>query len=1022
MTASVLAALHPPPFSPSQNASSGGSLAALSDSRDTLADPDAQANGPFIAALRNASSIVAAATAALSQGLADYIVWHESGRCSLDLSVVCDEFTAGSCAALGPCITGTKVCADSATSCTSDAPCGGSACLFQNASFVAAEAALTSYATVAPGLAPPAALPGALRASGGAVASLLPTLARAQNDTRDLQDAIGDIDPASTVTELQSVSDELSAETLGFEGVQSTIAAAQAAIDLDVSALTGNAADTNGTVEQVRELEQQAADADAALDELAAYLFTAGGMASDVALLSETRLRGIAEEQGLRALLIEVAEVADSFLNTTNSIAEGLVVDGSQGDNGSFIGLSVEGELNASSVLDRVDAIATDRYSRHGPYHFLLAVYNPPSEPCIDGIVCAVDPETVDTSGGALFRNAAGEEWADGRWCVTLHCINNQIDEWNKGPLTDSEDFAFLPLTVSREAATFLPYLIPLLMAFTALVPALVLAGKHWHSYPMCASMLCISCCAPIIFVLIGALFFPLIIAGHDFCRGGANAMYTAAQASSHGVCVNFVGGTYNTTTGACLYDATGSGNIVEVDVASTLGALLGDCDAFPNVVEGLYAELQASVTARPITEVNATIKSSQGSPGAIRENLAAVLRSAAGNSSDALGDFIGRMQGSLGCTALNDRGVHPVKEAFCCDGMTSLYWLVASWYLIGFSQCMCGWGGSILGFKRLPNRLWGDQFEDVVEDEISKQLQQDAIARRRLRAAGTVAGLAAAAGAASANVPPSPDPTPARDKPAAPASVAPSSAKVVKPMRAAPEEEDVEIEMSVRRDPSTASSARVPEHPPPDAVATAPPSDFHHSPAHAAAIPAAAPTPDVPPESSVASHHSTSSEEEGSPEADGAGLDGPGTSSGSRSGASRQGMSPAPVTTGHSLEDGGEMDEEAGGGGGEPPLPPPPAAQPEERPESREASGPVGPLPPLASPPATAAAGSGGWAMQSSGEVMEEDLWGSAGEEEDAAAARGQTPESPSASLPPLPGHGSVVGQGTPSAPSTLQ
>ncbi|CAE7942052.1 unnamed protein product, partial [Symbiodinium sp. KB8] len=226
------------------------------------------------------------------------------------------------------------VCADSATSCTSDAPCGGSACLFQNASFVAAEAALTSYATVAPGLAPPAALPGALRASGGA------------NDTRDLQDAIGDIDPASTVTELQSVSDELSAETLGFEGVQSTIAAAQAAIDLDVSALTGNAADTNGTVEQVRELEQQAADADAALDELAAYLFTAGGMASDVALLSETRLRGIAEEQGLRALLTEVAGVADSFLNTTNSIAEGLVVDGSQGDNGSFIGLSVEGELN----------------------------------------------------------------------------------------------------------------------------------------------------------------------------------------------------------------------------------------------------------------------------------------------------------------------------------------------------------------------------------------------------------------------------------------------------------------------------------------------------------------------------------------------------------------------------------------------------------------------------------------------------------------------------------------------------
>jgi hypothetical protein len=332
--------------------------------------------------------------------------------------------------------------------------------------------------------------------------------------------AIVTLNVQGILSDLNNTRDSIDPAALGIPGARDNIAKARKDVQFDLSSLATSAADMNETLADVQSQRADVEQVDGAVDDLVVFLFEPQGLADSIRRLQGESLRSLAASQGTSAMLTEVARALDTSVASLNRIYAGLTLSSNASK---LVDTSLEGELNSSSTLSTVDAVTSDRYSKHGPYHFLSALQASPDEPCpSDAFVCAVDPETTPTSGGGVFRNANGRLWDEDRKCITLQCINTQIDEWNKGPLSESADFSeALPLSVSRESATFLPFLVPLFMVLVAVMPLLYWKGDRWQRWPMCLSAWCIAACVPIAFALVGGLLFPLVIAGHDVCRGG---------------------------------------------------------------------------------------------------------------------------------------------------------------------------------------------------------------------------------------------------------------------------------------------------------------------------------------------------------------------------------------------------------------------------------------------------------------------------------------------------------------------
>lgn len=77
---------------------------------------------------------------------------------------------------------------------------------------------------------------------------------------------------------------------------------------------------------------------------------------------------------------------------------------------------------------------------------------------------------------------------------------------------------------------------------------------------------------------------------------------------------------------------------------------------------------------------------------------------------------FVKDMSKDVGCSQLN-AAANAYKESFCCDVGGALYWWIASWYLLAFVICLCGWPASLLGYKRFVRELWGPQYRAHKQD-----------------------------------------------------------------------------------------------------------------------------------------------------------------------------------------------------------------------------------------------------------------------------------------------------------------
>jgi len=111
-----------------------------------------------------------------------------------------------------------------------------------------------------------------------------------------------------------------------------------------------------------------------------------------------------------------------------------------------------------------------------------------------------------------------------------------------------------------------------------------------------------------------------------------------------------------------------------------------------------------------PVTTVNTFLNNMNNGSLSMRPVLQNDFRDAAQSSSTYFTEFISQLSTTLNCQGLY--GIYaPVRTSFCCDTTAAIYWIIGSWYMIGWSMLICGCGANILGRKRFAKELWGDEF-----------------------------------------------------------------------------------------------------------------------------------------------------------------------------------------------------------------------------------------------------------------------------------------------------------------------
>jgi len=240
-------------------------------------------------------------------------------------------------------------------------------------------------------------------------------------------------------------------------------------------------------------------------------------------------------------------------------------------------------------------------------------------------------------------------------------------------------------------------------------------AGTTWGACCANITACMIFCQMPGIFLFAG-VFFVLPLALGDFCFGIENVGGQLINRMGDNICVA-AGNTFNVqmhgNAQACTFNVSTGGYDIpfSVSIPNAYKALFGACDAFPvDPLRSLYDSAAQRVRTIPYERlgdvVNGTNPSFQ-----IRSGAMNAITNIANNAGDNLVSLVYDVSQSVGCQNLN--GVYTsVKNAMCCDTVGAVYWVIASWYLIGWAFILCGCWASLLGRKRFGDVLWGPEIQ----------------------------------------------------------------------------------------------------------------------------------------------------------------------------------------------------------------------------------------------------------------------------------------------------------------------
>jgi hypothetical protein len=200
---------------------------------------------------------------------------------------------------------------------------------------------------------------------------------------------------------------------------------------------------------------------------------------------------------------------------------------------------------------------------------------------------------------------------------------------------------------------------------------------------------------------------------GGDACLGVENVGYQVLSQQGNSICDSF-GGTGSADN--CLfniYNSTDNSSApIEIafnlSVPETYQALAKGCNPARDPLNPAFNSLETSIYNYIPAKVDDYLDTSNGSEVEILPPLKDTLRRFSKAVANTTVDFVGNLHDRvIGCESLH--GIYgAAKDSFCCDMLSAVYWMVASWYLIAWSMLCCGCGAAVMGRKRFPHKLFG--------------------------------------------------------------------------------------------------------------------------------------------------------------------------------------------------------------------------------------------------------------------------------------------------------------------------
>lgn len=636
--------------------------------------------------------------------------------------------TAAPCSAMAPCEGGYPKCeTDWNTQCSQDSDCNSGACPFHIISFATVSGELQGYVSTGPdSITTSLSTAASNMAAAESAINAAPAPSTFTATLTSLTASLQSVPISGYLSDVDSLRGQVDPSGLGLSTPSSLINTALAAVtSLDLGGISSQLLGFNSTLAGVKGQLNLVHDARTMVDGVVSLLYTT--IPAALPALSRSSLNAAHASGGLAGLLNQVTTTADSIMAAAGAATSMTSIS------------SMNLTSMMSSFIKPINSLDDDHIAEAGPAYFFMSVAG------MDTVSVA---EVIAAGGGDVFADADGNAWSSDRKCVTRACIESTIDKYNRLPLSTSG----MGVPLSREQIFLVPFAIPLLIALMALLPAVCFFGKRWHRCPLGCSAFWTCVVVPWMFIFAGALCFPIIMLLSDGCRGGFNVGYDYVAGSERAICHVLPGGQYLPAVAGVRGASTCALQIpgvplpqdgapppsIEIAIADLYLALLGRCDDYGTSLSSVYDSIGSTVATLPSSVANSTLTSftKPDSPIIIRQRMIDVISTVLDNAGGTAGTFVSELGDALSCPAISS-SINVIVDAFCCDVSTALFWWVSSWYLLAFTLACCGFPAAILGYKRIPNALWGPEAARRLEElglvlPTSAKDQKDAKAKRQ--------------------------------------------------------------------------------------------------------------------------------------------------------------------------------------------------------------------------------------------------------------------------------------------------
>lgn len=609
------------------------------------------------------------------------------GYCTNSVATTCS--VDGDCGANGPCTgIGTRRCKlTQSTTCTSDSDCAtaNDRCLTDNTRFTNLQNKITAvsapYATsqiTTPLTDTSASITGTNTAFGVLSGEMtVADVAFANVDTSSFRSSIDSVNTGLNQFNRSSTQQD-------FQKLNSSISS------LNFTSARTQVTSLNTSLESTNSQKAKLNDAQVLIDGFVELLYTRGRRY--MSKLSANNLNTVLSVTGLSGLVTTFAEVVDDVTAHMSNVTK------------PFQNLTSTSLVNStSSVRDKLDVLWKEEYANQGPIYFFFSLMGSSSN---------LNVSDYDTSNlGRLKKNAQGQSYPNGSTCWASTCVNNEVAYYDEHPID------FVPLT--RAQLFGIPLVIPAIIAIFGLISAFSTCSYKWAS--CCSScQLCLLIPVSAFVFLIGSLLWVFVIVSGDFCAGVENVGFQYVTQKQDNICTGTLGG--NGTSANCSYTISSSNDVkFSLNVASTYTALMGG-QCFANGVDPVaqvFTTLGDSLVPLPGKKADEGLNNmaSNGTGLSLRPALKNHVSYWSNQSGFVyLKQFSNDLSTELSCANIYS-SYSEIKDSFCCDGVTVLYWLVGCWLLMAWSMFWCGCNAAILGRKRFARDINGWN-KHIIHDE----------------------------------------------------------------------------------------------------------------------------------------------------------------------------------------------------------------------------------------------------------------------------------------------------------------